>query len=176
MKKITLLLAILGTFAFADSGIYVGAGATYNDVTTTYSALTQDENFNEESLKLKIGYGDRTAYAIEFATEYVNSDPKKYAFDISLLKAFDLDIYVNPFAKVGFGAGIVDNRDNANKSLTFGSFNFGGGLFIPLNETFDAELGYEYKNRSYQREDETNAAESQTSSIHSLYFGVNARF
>lgn len=176
MKKITLLLASLATFAFGESTIYVGGGALYNDTTTKFSGITEELTQSEESFKFKVGYGDREAYAVELSTEYINSDPNKYAFDISLIKAFDFNIYVNPFAKVGFGGGIVDNRDTQNKSLTFGSFNFGGGVFVPFNEDIDVELAYEFKNRSYQRVNETDPNESRTSNVHALYLGANYRF
>jgi opacity protein-like surface antigen len=176
LKKIILFLLTFTALAMADSKIYMGTGVGYGDVVTKISASAEEEKFSEETLRFKIGYGDREAYAVEFSMDYMNSDPKKYAFDISLLKAFDLGIYINPFAKIGFGAGVLDNRDNANKSLTYGSFNLGGGILIPINEHFDAELAYEYKNRSYQRIDESDGTESRTSHVNFLYLGLNFRY
>ena len=176
LKKIILFLLIFSTLAFGESKIYLGTGVGYGDVVTKYSGVATEEKFNEDTLRVKFGYGDREAYAVELSLDYIDSDPKKYAFDISLLKAFELGIYINPFAKVGFGAGALDNRDNAQKSLTYGSFNIGGGFFVPINEHFDIELAYEYKNRSYQREDESDGTESRTSHVNFLYLGVNLRY
>lgn len=176
MKKITLFLLLFTTFLLGESKLYIGTGVGYADVVTKTSSSAQEEKFGEDTLRLKIGYGDIKAYAVEFSADYMNSDPKKYAFDISVLKAFDLDIYVNPFAKVGFGGGVLDNRDNTDKSLTYGSFNLGGGIFIPISEYFDAELAYEYKNRSYQKIDENDGTESRTSHVNFVYLGLNFRY
>ena len=176
MKKIILFLLFLGTFSFGDSKFYIGTGAGYSNVTTNLGVSLEDEQFNEEVFRVKLGYGDREAYAVEISTDYINSDEKKYAFDISILKAYDLGIYINPFAKVGFGAGVLDEQNNQNQSLTYGSFHIGGGIFIPINEHFDIEVAYEYKNRSYQKANELDYTQSRTSHINFVYAGINFRY
>jgi len=154
----------------------MGSGYSSADVQTDMANSSLELSENEDALRFKIGYGDRKSYAVEFSIDYINTDPKKYAFDVALLKAFDWGIYINPFVKAGFGAGILDNRDNENKSLTYGSFNLGAGLFLPLGEHFDVELSYEYKNRSFEKVNELDGTESRTSHVNLGYLGVNARF
>lgn len=154
----------------------MGGGFGYGDVATNYANSPLEESYTEQSARIKAGYGQRDAYAVEFSMDYIVSDPKKYAFDIWIIKAFDWGIYVNPYVKVGFGSGILDNRDNENKSLTYGSFNLGTGFFIPLGEHFDIELSYEYKNRSYEKVNELDGTESRTSHVNMFYSGLNVRF
>ena len=97
-------------------------------------------------------------------------------FNVELLKAFDFGIYVNPFLKAGFGAGYLEtNADVTNKSLTYGSFNLGAGIFIPIGESFDIELAYENKNVSYQKPDSTYN-DNPTSNLHVGYVGFNIRY
>jgi len=176
LKKIILLSLLLSSLALGESKIYMGTGYAYSNAQTNFANSPLEETTNADVIRVKAGYGMREAYAVEFSIDYITSDPKKYAFDVSLIKAFDWDIYVNPFAKLGFGAGILDNRDNADKSLTYGTFNMGGGLYIPINENFDVELSYEYKNRSYQKVDENDGTESRTSHVNIAYLGLNVRF
>lgn len=176
LKKTLLLSLLLTTLAFGESKIYMGTGYGSTNTQTDFANSPVEETTSSDLVRFKLGYGIREAYAIEFSMDYINSDPKKYGFDISLIKAFDWDIYVNPFIKAGFGAGILDNRDNTDKSLTYGSFNLGGGLFIPMGETFDVELSYEYKNRSYEKVNEFDGTESRTSHVNLAYIGFNVRF
>jgi len=174
LKKIVLFILTLTTLALGDSTLYMGTGLSHGNSSIKETPTSQEKKISEDALRLKIGYGNREAYAVELSMDYTKSDPKRYSFDVSVLKAFDFGIYINPFAKVGFGSGILDNRDNANESLTFGSFNAGGGFFIPIGEHFDVECAYELKNISYQK-DSINS-QSQTSFINSLYLGLNLRY
>jgi hypothetical protein len=130
--------------------------------------------------KLKIGYGVREAYAVEFSAAYINNtlnvysanDTQKYGFDIDLVKAFDFGIYINPFFKAGFGTGYLQTQDKGK--VTYGSFNLGLGIFIPINEHFDIEVGYDYKNLSYERI--SDKSQSLESHVNGAYAGVNFRF
>lgn len=176
LKKIILFSLLLTSFAFGESKIYFGTGYLNINEQIDFANSSLEETITSDAVRLKAGYGNREAYAVEFGLDYINANPKQYAFDISLIKAFDWSIYVNPFIKVGFGAGILDNRDNDNKSLTFGSFNLGGGLFIPMGEHFDIELSYEYKNRSFQKVNQLDETESRTSHLNLGYIGMNVRF
>ena len=182
MKKIALLLFALSSLLFAESKIYLGTGYAYNSETVSYNG--KERSINNNAARVKIGYGDRTAYAVELSLDYVDNnkkifdanDGKKYGFNVELLKAFDFDIYVNPFLKAGFGAGYLKTpADLHNGSLTYGTFNLGGGMFIPINEHFDIEVAYEYKNVSYQKLD-NNLTSSPSSNLHIGYIGVNFRF
>jgi Outer membrane protein beta-barrel domain len=176
LNKIILLSLLLSSFVFAESKIYMGTGYGYTNTQTNFANSSVEQTTSSDLIRVKAGYGIREAYAVEFSIDYINSNPKKYAFDISLIKAFDWGIYVNPFVKAGFGAGILDNRDNANKSLTYGSFNLGGGIYIPMGEHFDLEFSYEYKNRSYEKVNELEGTESRASHVNLAYLGFNVRF
>lgn len=179
MKKLLLTL-LLGASLFADAKIYMGLGyENYNE-----SYINTDLSTSNNALKVKAGYGVRDAYAVEFSLDYIdnstrNSDTPfkaKYGFNVALLKAFDWGIYINPYFKAGFGAGIIDNRDNAAlKSNTYGSFTLGTGFFIPITETYDLELSYLYNNLSYEKND-TTQSDFKRSHINILYFGFNTRF
>lgn len=183
MKKTIFLLLLLATSLFAKGRIYTGIGySLYNEDYTDKSM--EDVSLTDNALKFKIGYGVRKAYAVEFSLDYIdhsdyNTMPAigsaKYAFSIALLKAFDFNTFFNPYLKVGFGAGIIDNLGKPEKSLTYGSFDLGGGVFIPLSYTYDIELAYEYKNATYQKEN-LDSALNNTSNINIFYIGINTRF
>lgn len=175
LRKIILLALLLSSLAFGESKVYMGAGYGSTNTQVNHADSSTQEEISADLLRVKIGYGARDAYGIEFSLDYINSDPKKYAFDVALIKAFDWNIYVNPFIKAGFGAGKLDNSENAEKSLTYGSFNIGAGLYVPIGEHFEAELSYEYKNRSYEKEDDSTE-QSRTSHANVVYVGFNARF
>ena len=140
-----------------------------------------------EMAKIKIGYGIRTAYAIEFSIDYLKNqsnvfstspakDGDKYGLNVELIKGFDWDIYINPYFKAGFGTGLFDIKsDNSTKSsLNYSSFNLGLGFFIPINEHLDFEVGYDFKYVSYEKLREIDGGYSST--MNGLYLGVNARF
>ncbi len=182
MKKILLLWLMISSLLVAQSKIYFGTGYTYNSENISYPGY--DKSINNNGARVKVGYGDRAAYAVEFSLDYLDTkntyfdshDGKKYGFNVELLKAFDFGIYVNPFFKAGFGAGYLDTpADRYNGSLTYGTFNLGTGVFIPINEHFDIEVAYEYKGVSYQKVD-SNLTYSPSSSLHTGYIGVNFRF
>jgi opacity protein-like surface antigen len=179
LKKITLLLLLISSLLFAESKIYLGIGYAYDYETISYQ--NNDKSINNNAARIKVGYGDRKAYAVEFSFDYVDNhsnifdanDGKKYGFNVELLKAWDFGIYINPYLKAGFGAGYLETpADTYNGSLTYGSFNLGTGFFIPINEHFDIEIAYEYKDISYQK---LNSIKP-TSTLHSGYIGVNFRY
>jgi len=179
LKKI-ILLSLLLTSLYSDAKIYLGAGYTAYAESSKDSDATNDSN----ALKIKAGYGVREAYAVEFSLDYIANTPTleapwkaKYGFNVALIKAFDLDIYVNPFVKAGFGAGIIDNRDNSFMSKTYGSFNMGGGVYIPLSKNYDIEISYTYNNLSYEKNEQDKLqAFNQTSYVNIAYIGINTRF
>ena len=183
MKKI-ILFSLLCTSLFAEAKVYMGLGYSLYSESYSYSASNLPDT-TDNALRLKFGYGIREAYAVEFAFDYIehasyNETPEagkaKYGFDIALMKAFDLGIYINPFVKIGFGAGIIDNFGKAQPSLSYGSFDLGTGFFIPINDYSDFEIAYEYKNLSYEKQDELDSTIQNASHVNSLYFGYNVRF
>jgi len=182
LKKITLLLLLFSSLLFAEAKIYLGAGYAYNSETISY--VTTEETISNNALRLKVGYGDREAYAIELSFDYVDNkstifdsgDGKKYGFNVELLKAWNFDIFINPFIKAGFGAGYLETpADLNNGSLTYGTWNLGTGCFIPINQHIDLEVAYEYKYVSYQKLD-NDLTINPTSSLNIGYIGVNFRF
>jgi len=182
LKKILLILLFISSLLYAQATVYFGTGYAYNSEKVSYNG--SKKTIDNNAARLKIGYGDKKAYAVEFSLDYVDNkssifdsgDGKKYGFNIELLKAWDFNIFVNPFLKAGFGAGYLDTpADLNNGSLTYGSWNLGTGFFIPINEHFDIEIAYEYKYVSYQKLD-NNLSIHPTSNLNIGYIGVNFRF
>ncbi len=189
MKKI-LFLTIFVSSLFGDAKIYVGSNyGAYNE---SFNSGT-DVSISTNTTKVKIGYGIRESYAIEFTVEYIknkknifsdvnNNDGDKLGLNIEFVKAFDLDIYINPFFKAGFGAGrfSVEKQTTDKSRLSYGSFNLGTGVFIPLGEHVDIEIGYEYKYVSYENFDDTTASQNRDSvfksNVNVGYIGFNVRF
>ena len=153
----------------------------------TFSDTAETTNTAEMG-KLKIGYGDREAYAVEFSFDYLKNDANvfsttgkdsdKFGMNVELVKAFDWDIMINPYFKAGFGAGYFDINHAEASSLNYGSFNLGLGFFIPINEHFDVEVGYDYKYVSYEKlTDSTGKILVDVDShLNGAYVGFNVRF
>lgn len=183
--KILLLFFLLLSSLYAKSSIYIGTNTgiyheSFNKVKASSSG---------EIATFQVGYGDRKAYAVEFSLDYsqnsakvfssstdVSKDGDRYGLNISLLKAFDFNIYALPFVKVGFGTGTFDIKRTLQKSLTYGTFNFTLGTFLPLSQHFDAEVGYEIRETSYESIDTIATKTSYGSLINIAYMGINYRF
>ncbi|MDH4944678.1 outer membrane beta-barrel protein [Sulfurimonas sp. C5] len=183
MKKLFASILLLSSTIFAESSFYIGTGYTYVNESITLNNVSK--NVNNNGAKLKIGYGEQTAYAVEFSLNYIDNtsailnstDKEKYGFDIELMKAWDFDIYVIPFARVGFGAGKMSSTARTNaKSISYGSFNGTLGTLLPLGESFELELAYEYKYLSYQKTDLNTSTTSPSSHQNGVYVGINYRF
>ncbi|GEM_PF-975054 len=180
VQKFILFLVLISTLS-SDEKVYIGTGYGYHD-----------ENFNKDISahsasnmgKLKFGYGDIKAYAIELSLDYIDNrskifspnDNAKYGLNLDFVKAFDFNIPVNPFFKVGFGAGYFNVERELENSLSYGSFNLGGGLFIPLTGIIDLEIGYEHKYTTYQAVETIASKISYESSVNISYLGFNVRF
>ena len=180
MRKIILFTLFLSSL-YADSKIYMGVNYGYYDEEFT---KTLDAQSSSQSMGLKVGYGDREAYAVEFNIErsdneskiFSNNDGAKYSINMELIKSFDLGIYINPFFKAGIGAGTLTIDRELQDSLAFGSFNLGLGTYIPINDSLDIELGYSYKHLSYGRLNTLDTSTSYKSNINEFYTGFNVRF
>ncbi len=180
MKKIILLLLFF-TALYSDAKVYIGSGYGY-----FYEQFDGDTNGQNSSNmgKLKIAYGEREAYAIEFSLDYIQNESKifsqndsdKYAMNIEFVKAFDFNIPVNPFFKAGFGAGFLSVERDLQKKLNYGSLNLGLGMFIPMSESFDFEVGYDYKSISYESVDTIAEKVRFSSNANIIYLGFNIRF
>lgn len=201
MKKLILFLLTLSSLYAADAKIYMGLAyglygenmsrQGYNDNNNSTPDLSTKEISNiSNSAIFKLGYGVREAYSIEFSLEYIannseifeGGDAAKYGLNVDFIKAFDFDIYVLPYAKVGIGAGVLDTNVTESGKLSFGSFNAGLGMYIPISEHFDFDIGYQYRYVSYEKyrdqPSDNNAPQIPIEKSHTnmLYFGINTRF
>ncbi|MFT5836127.1 MAG: opacity protein-like surface antigen [Sulfurimonas sp.] len=159
----------------------MGVGAGYIHEAFSDSASTTN---SAEMGKIKIGYGNREAYAIEFSFDYFKNDENvfsstgkdsdKFGMNVELVKALDIDTFFNPYFKAGFGAGFVDVNHDDQSSLNYSTFNLGFGFYIPINEHLDIDLGYDYKYISY--EELTSTSSKVTSNLNGAYLGINVRF
>ncbi|MBU0720978.1 porin family protein [bacterium] len=180
LKK-TILFLLMVASLYADAKVYIGSNLGYFDERFSEDIEAKSSSY---MAKIKAGYGDREAYAIEFSLDYYDNkskifsqdDSKKFAMNVELVKAFDLNIYVNPFFKAGFGAGYLNVDREFEDILHYGTFNLGAGMFIPVNEHFDFELGYDYKAVSYEGIDTIVQQISYASHMNIVYFGFNLRF
>ena len=184
LKKIVLFLLLISSL-YSKSTIYMGLNAgMYNEKFDNINAKT-----SSYITELKIGYGDRKLYSIEFSIDFADnkskifsssenteSDGNRFGFNIHLIKAFDLNIYALPFVKVGFGSGFLDIDRKLQKSLSYGQFSFGLGTLIPLGNSFDAEIGYEIRPTSYEEIDYIATKINYKSTTNVAYFGINYRY
>lgn len=184
MKKILLFLLVISSL-YCNDKFYLGTNYGY------YQEKFSIINANNTSTisRIKVGYGDIKSYAIEFSLDYlpnqskifssstnVTKDGDKIGFNVALIKAFDFNIGLYPFAKVGFGTGFMDIKREIQNSLSYGSFNLSAGTFVPLSDTIDLELGYEYRSVSYQAVDTIVTKRRISSNANIVYIGFNVRF
>jgi len=183
LKKIILFFSLLSSL-YAESTFYVGVN--YGAFDEEFSEL--DASSSTSIATLQFGYGDIKAYAVEFSLDYSKNrskifssasstpfDGDKYGFNVSLLKAFDFD-YALPFIKIGFGTGYLEIDRTLQDSLSYGSFQLSVGSYIPLNNSFDIELGYEIKHISYEAIDTITTNTSYNSVQNRAYLGINYRY
>jgi opacity protein-like surface antigen len=180
LKKIILFLALISSI-YADAKLYTGVNVGYFN--ENFGSSLDAKNSTTQTT-FKVGYGEQKAYAIELSIDWVKNDSKifsnkdgdKYGVNIELVKAFDLYKYINPFFKAGFGGGRLTIDRKLQHRVNFGSFNLGAGIFIPLNDTFDIEIGYSYKYLTYEKIDQAISSVSYESHVNVLYSGLNIRF
>jgi len=169
----------------SDAKIYLGTSYGYlnESFSDTVNHSGKDiSSVSAQTAAFKIGYGIRDAYAVEFSVEYTQkdkdvfsqNDKDRYGINLEVMKAFDWNIYINPFFKGGFGAGYLKIDNPNNSSLSFSSYNLGAGFFIPVNEHLDFEVGYKYKFTSYEKIEDSE--DKLHSHINIGYLGVNVRF
>ena len=181
MKKIALIL-LLVTSLYSDAKIYLGfSGGGFNEEFHGINA-----NSSSQMATLRLAYGDIKAYAVEFSLDYQKSDAQvfssksidgdKIGFNINLMKSFDFDIYILPFVKVGFGTGYLDIQRALQDRISYGSFQGSIGTFLPINEHFDIEVGYELRNTTYEPIDSVTKLTAYKSTTNLAYVGINYRF
>jgi opacity protein-like surface antigen len=178
LKKILSLLVLVSAL-YGEAKVYLGTGVgisheKFDDA--DYKAKTYNH------AKLKIGYGDIDAYAVEFSFDVTQKENANniynandsYGLNIELLKAFNLKSFANPYMKAGFGFGYYKTNDAQAHSMHYGNFILGAGVFIPFSEHYDLQLGYEYKTISYEKAQGTTKNINATANIG--YVGINVRF
>lgn len=181
MKKIILFLLLITTL-FADARPYIGTHiGVYNESFSDIDATSSSTMAN-----ISIGYGERKSYAVEFSLDYLSSDAQifstagkdgnKLGFNVSLIKAFDFDIYILPFIKAGFGSGAQKIDRKLQDALSYGSFQLTLGTYVPLCKHFDMEVGYEVRHLSYESIDLGATKPSYGSAMNTLYLGINYRY
>lgn len=181
MKKTILSLLLLANLYADNSQIYLGLSGGYYNESFTDGVDAKSSSYTS---KLKVGYGDRDAYAVEFSLDYMDnksnifssSDGSKTGMNVELLKAFDFDTFINPFFKAGFGAGFFSIDTKLQQTLHYGSYNLGAGFFIPLNKSFDFEVSYDYKAITYEGLDTIANSVSYKSNLNAISFGFNVRY
>jgi len=201
LKKI-LFFTLFSISLFAEATVYFGVDyGAYHENFTKNDAKAQVSS----TIKAKLGYGLRKAYSVEINAEKTNNQHaliqnansnniditqnSKLSVNVSLQKAFDPGIFVFPFFKAGFGAGKIsvtatgkdlDGNDKDVTDLNFGSFNLGAGFLIPINESFDVEVGYDFRYQSYENLDASTTNNEKgpefESKVNITYIGLNYRF
>lgn len=185
MKRILLFL-LLTSSLFSDAKFYLGMN--YGTFEESFNGDT--EAFISSGITtFKIGYADRDTYGVEFSLDYTPNKSKifssdestkydgdRYGLNVSLSKAFNYNIYILPYIKAGMGAGFLKVDREIEDKLYYGSFNIGGGILLPINDSVDLELGYDYRYSSYKAIDLIVHKEIYESNIQIAYFGFNVRY
>ena len=183
MKKLLFILLCISSL-YSQSHFYFGGSmGAYHESFEEQSNVVE----NTTITSLKIGYGQRKAYAVEFSFDYIKNkskvfsssgkyDGNRYGFNLALVKSFDYDLFVLPFIKAGFGSGFMHIQRTTQKKISYGSYNLATGVFIPIYKKFDIELGYKYRYMSYQPIDTIAEKTRYKSHINILYSGINFRF
>ena len=187
MRKI-LLTAILSVTLWAEAGIYIAAGGTVFNEDFTFNSegfATNEMSAVYQGGKFKIGYGDRNAYAIEVGLSYGEYDKNIFSdddgaqifVDIDIIKAFDFDIGFYPFIKFGFGAGNLKIDRILDSSVASGSFQAGGGFFLPLfGSDFELEASAVYRWKHFEGIDLVGDPADIESTVLEPYIGLGYRF
>jgi len=181
LKKILYLLLVTLSL-YADTGIYIGT-----------SVGMSNENFDELDAQsssnialLTIGYGDIQSYAIELSFEYTindsnifstnGNDGDKQGFNIALIKSFPIRNYAYPYIRAGFGSGTMKIQRTTQSKLSYGSYNLGLGLYVPIYKHINLDFAYLYKDTSYERINLIASQKNYTSKINTFSFGIEYRF
>lgn len=179
--KFLLPFLLLISSLLANENFYVGGNYGLQDESFGSSV---DAESSSPSASFKIGYGDIKAYAIELSYYNIQNSAKIFSYNdsskneinLDLVKAYDFDIFLYPFFKVGFGTGYLSVDRILQNTLHYGVFDLGLGVFIPVAQYLDIELGYKYKFISYETIDTISERTSYNSTAHNTYIGFNIRF
>jgi len=182
----TLLLLSLFFFSLlAEPAGYIGI--SIEDSTELFLLDGETRDASAPQYKVKAGYGDIAGYAVEASFSYMDyktnifsaptgDDGAALMLDITLYKGWDLGYDLYPYLDVGIGMGDMRVDRQLEDSLTFSSFNFGGGIRYVINNTYDFDIGLNYKLRTWQTISLVSEKVDVTSHLINPYIGINFHF
>jgi len=186
LKKIILSLLLFSSILFAEAKPYIGF--SYGNIEENFTTTEETASTSSQFLNVKAGFGSREAYGVEIDLEYAQNKSKifssgtnefdgdKYSLNVALVKAFDFNIYLLPYIKAGFGAGFMNIDRTMDTKLSFGSFNLGTGVLLPMGDNFDLEIGYKYRYVSYEGLNLITSKIIHKSHANAAFFGFNIRY
>ncbi len=180
--RILFVLSFLYLSLFAEAAGYIGLSV--EDSTEFFVLGDRTIDASTPQYKIKAGYGDIGGYAVEAAFSYMDyatdvfsvNDGAALMLDITLYKGWDVGNNFYPYLDVGIGMGDMKVQRQLEESLTFSSFNFGAGIRYVMNETYDFDVGLNYKLRSWQTISLVSDEIDVTSHLVNPYIGINYHF
>ena len=180
--RILLVLPLLYLSLFAEAAGYIGL--SIEDSTEFFVLDDRTIDASTPQYKIKAGYGDIGGYSVEAAFSYMDyatnvfseNDGMALMLDITLFKGWDVGYNFYPYLDVGIGMGDMKVERQLEESLTFSSFNFGGGVRYVINNTYDFDLGINYKLRTWQTISLVSEKVNITSHMVNPYIGINYHF
>jgi len=180
--RFLFLLSFLYVSLFAEAAGYIGL--SIEDSTEFFVLDERTVNASTPQYKIKAGYGDIGGYAVEAAFSYMNyatnvfstNDGAALMLDITLFKGWDVGHNLYPYLDVGIGMGDMKVERQLEESLSFSSFNFGGGVRYVISNTYDFDIGLNYKLRTWQTISLVSEQVKVTSHLVNPYIGINYHF
>ncbi len=182
MRIIAVLLSLCFSL-LAESTGYLGF--SIEDSTEFFSIEGKDTaNTSTPQYKIKAGYGDIASYGVEAAFSYMDyttnifskNDGAALMLDITLFRGWDAGHALYPYLDVGIGMGNMKIDRELESSLTFSSFNFGGGVRYLIDKNVDFDLGINYKLRTWQAISLVSEQVKVKSHLINPYIGINYHF
>lgn len=180
--RILFVLFFLYLSLFAEAAGYVGLSV--EDSTEFFVLGDRTISASTPQYKIKAGYGDVGSYAVEAAFSYMDyatdvfstNDGAALMLDITLYKGWDAGYSLYPYLGIGIGMGDMKVERQLEKSLSFSSFNFGGGIRYVIDKTYDFDIGFNYKLRTWQTISLVSEEVDITSHLINPYIGINYHF
>lgn len=181
--RIIALLALLYFSLFAAPAGYIGFSI---EDSTEFFVLEGKDTINASTpqYKIKAGYGDVANYTVEASFSYMDyatnvfssNDGAALMLDVTMYKGWDLGYDLYPYLGVGIGMGDMKVERQLEKSLSFSSFNFGGGIRYFVSDTYDFDIGMNYKLRTWESVSLVAEQVKVTSHLVNPYIGINYHF
>jgi len=180
--RILLVLLSLYISLLAEHKGYVGF--SIEDSSEYFAIGTEERIASAPQFKIKAGYGDIDGYAVEASFSYMDyaqnifstNDGSALMLDITVYKGWDVGYNLYPYLGLGIGMGDMKVERQLEESLTFSSFNFGGGLRYVISRTYDFDVGLNYKLRTWQTISLVTDKINATSHLVNPYIGINYHF